>query len=138
MPDIEKTLNEAGVYGMPPHEMAEIRAQVYHRLEIRVSTPEALKQHLVYFMADYDIFRLSELRYYFPGDSKQELQIALEQLGYVCRTDIPGEQEPVWCPKFLQKKTVKSKLDRPRLGSQSYLDYLFYQTPQVKNPIGKQ
>ncbi|WDE11758.1 hypothetical protein [Thalassomonas haliotis] len=129
-PGIEQILNEAGVHGMPPHEMAEIRAQVYHRLQLRVSTPDALKQYLIYFMADYDVFRASELRYYFPGDKTQQLKVILEQLGYVSRHDIPGEQEPVWRPKFMQQHTIKNKLARPRIGDKAYFDYLFYQPPE--------
>lgn len=134
---IELILNEAGIHSVPPQAMAEARAEFYQRLNIGISAVDVLKQHLTYFIADHDVFRVSELRYYFPGDKEQALHINLEQLGYVSRDDIPNEQEPVWCPKYMQQKTILKKLERPRIGSKKYLDYLFYQPQKPTETIIK-
>jgi len=134
---IEQLLNQSGVCGLGPQAMAEFRAEVYHTLGMGLCQPGTLKETLQGFIVDYEVFSVSELRYYFPGDLEAEIYSYLTELGYVLKT-LVGAQEPVWRPKGMQRHTVKRKLEgRARIGSPEYLAYLSYQPPQRTDTIVK-
>ncbi|WDE08565.1 hypothetical protein SG34_032090 [Thalassomonas viridans] len=130
---IEQILNESGICGLGPQPMAEFRAEIYHALGLGLCQPGTLKESLQGFILDYDVFSVSELRYYFPGDKEAELFSHLTELGYVLKT-LVGEPEPVWRPKGMQRHTIQRKLKaRKRIGSPEYLAYLSYKPPQRKD-----
>ncbi|WP_281558891.1 hypothetical protein [Thalassomonas sp. RHCl1] len=133
---IEQILNQAGISGLGPQPMAEFRAEIYHSLGLGLCQDGELRQALQMFTFDYDVFRVSELRYYFPGDLEAEIFSNLNELGYVLKT-LVGEQEPVWRPKFMQRQTVQKKLaGRKRIGSAEYIAYLSYKpTPPVNKTV---
>ena len=133
---IEQILNDTGIHSVSPQVMAEIRAEIYAHLGLGVCLPGTLKKQLQGFIFDHAVFRSSELRYYFPGDNEKDLFINLNQLGYVAK-ELPAVDEPVWRPKFMQKKTVKKQLQRDRIGNKEYLAYLFYKPPQLTENIIK-
>ena len=134
---IEQILNQSGICGLGPQAMAELRAEVYHALGMGLCQPGTLKETLRGFIIDYEVFNVSELRYYFPGDLEAEIYNHLSKLGYALKT-LVGEQEPVWRPKGMQRHTVKRKLEaRARIGSPEYLAYLSYEPPQREDTIVK-
>jgi len=134
---IEQILNGAGIHSMPPQAMAEVRAEVYHSLGLGICPVGALKKQLQGLIFDYPAFRITELRFYFPGDREKDVLDTLYELGYVSMK-LSEENEPVWRPKFMQKKTVQKHLAaRSRLGNQAYFDYLFYTPPQTSDKIIK-
>ncbi|WDE13500.1 hypothetical protein [Thalassomonas haliotis] len=135
---IEQILNSAGIHGViiGTQALAEIRACIYHSLGLGISVPGTLKKTLQGFIFDHDVFRPSEVRFYFPGDLEAEIYNNLTELGYALKTQV-GEEEPVWRPKGMQRSTVAKKLaDRARIGSKEYLAYLSY-TPPRKDTITK-
>ncbi|WDE11603.1 hypothetical protein [Thalassomonas haliotis] len=69
---IEQILNESGICGLGPQPMAEFRAEIYHALGMGLCQPGTLKESLQGFIVDYEVFSVSELRYYFPGDLEAE------------------------------------------------------------------
>lgn len=134
---IEQILNEAGVHSLGPQAMAELRAEVYEGLGFGLSAPGTLRERLEGFLFDYEVFRISELRYFFPADKEADIISKLTELGYVAK-DLPGEQEPVWRPKFTHTRTVQNKLSaRPRAGNKAYFDYLFYTPSESADKIIK-
>ncbi|WDE12340.1 hypothetical protein [Thalassomonas haliotis] len=134
---IEQILNESGICGLGPQPMAEFRAEIYHALGMGLCQPGTLKESLQGFIVDYQVFSVSELRYYFPGDLEAEIYSNLTELGYALKT-LVGAQEPVWRPKGMQRHTVKRKLEgRAKIGNPEYLAYLSYKPPQRKNTIVK-
>ncbi|WDE09006.1 hypothetical protein SG34_029950 [Thalassomonas viridans] len=135
---IEQILNDAGIHSMPLQEMAEIRAEVYESLGLGGCPPGTFKKQLQGLIFDHPVFRITELYFYFPGVKKQEVVSALYELNYVSMK-FPEENEPVWRPKFMQRKTVQKQLaSRPRLGNKAYFDYLSYTPPQPTDTIIKQ
>ena len=134
---IMQILNEAGASGVGFQAMAELRAEVFAGLGIGLRPAGKLRQNLQGFLFDYDVFRPSELRYYFPADPEAELFSNLTELGYILKT-LPGEDEPIWRPKLMRQDTVKKKLAaRDRVGSPEYLAYLSYTPPHGNNSIIK-
>ncbi|WDE06124.1 hypothetical protein SG34_004115 [Thalassomonas viridans] len=123
---IMQILNESGVGGIGFQAMAELRAEVLAGLGIGLCPPGTLRQNLQGFLFDYDVFRPSELRYYFPADPEAEIFSNLTELGYILKTQVE-EDEPIWRPKLMRRDTVKKKLAaRDRVGSPEYLAYLSY------------
>lgn len=134
---IEQILNDAGIYKMPVQVMVEVRAEVYENLGLRMCPPGTLKRQLQGFIFDHPVFRISELRFYFPGDKERHVLNALYELSYVSKK-LPEENEPVWQPKFMQRKTVLKQLEvREKIGNKAYFDYLTYTPPQPTEPIIK-
>ncbi|WDE04098.1 hypothetical protein SG34_022475 [Thalassomonas viridans] len=136
---IEQILNNAGVHALiiGTQALAEIRACIYNKLGLGICTPGTLRKTLQGFVFDYDVFRPSELRYYFPGDLEEDIKQNLNELGYVLKP-LVGEQEPIWRPKRMLRTTVRRKLDaRPRIGDRKYFAYLSYKPPQRNNTITK-
>ncbi|WP_281557795.1 hypothetical protein [Thalassomonas sp. RHCl1] len=132
---VEQIINESGVSGIGPQGMAEFRAGIYAGLGIGVCQPGTLRQNLQGLLFDHDVFRVSELRFFFPGDPEAEIFSNLTELGYTLKT-LVGEPEPVWRPKFMQRATVTRKLaSRKRIGSPEYLAYLSYKPPQRNDTI---
>ena len=134
---IELILNESGVHGaaIGYQVMSAVRAVVYHSLGLGVCQPEALCQQLQGFIFDYDVFRMSELRYFFPGDLEADIFSHLQALDYLAK-DVIGENEPVWRPKHMRRTTVLKQLaGRVRIGSKEYLAYLSYQPPKFTDTI---
>ncbi|WDE05245.1 hypothetical protein SG34_028815 [Thalassomonas viridans] len=134
---IEQILNLSGIHGLGPQAMAEFRAEIYAGLGMGISQPGTLRQNLQGLIFDYDVFRVSELRYYFQGDKEAEIYSHLTELGYMLKT-LADENEPVWRPKFMKRSTVQKKLAaRKRIGSKEYLAYLSYTPPNSNDSTTK-
>ncbi|WDE08566.1 hypothetical protein SG34_032095 [Thalassomonas viridans] len=128
--NIRHILNQSGItreHNISAYYMLEALAPVLHALGIR-RTDNYLKQALIYFIADYPVFRWSELRYRFPSDPEQEIEKVLYQLKYRPRElVIDGEQEVVWCSRWLLTHTIKKRLAaRPRVGDPAFFEFLNY------------
>ncbi|WP_281558890.1 hypothetical protein [Thalassomonas sp. RHCl1] len=132
---IEKVLNNFGISrasGISVYHMLEARALVLYEFGIDRYNAE-LREALIYFIADYPVFRWSELRYCF-SDPEQEVASILHELKYCCRElDLDGEREYVWSSRWLWERTVKKRLARrTRIGDPAFFEFLNYQ-PESKN-----
>lgn len=134
---IEQVLNESGITrsaGLSIYHLVEARAQVLYALNIARRDVALLKSSLIYFIADYPVFRWSELRYFFKAERESDIEMIMFELKYD-RQYMEEEQEYVWSSKWLWRRTVKGKLaGRKIIGDQAYFDYLTYCATQEITP----
>ena len=126
---IERIINQAGITrspGISVYHMVEARAQVLYAFDIDRYDTE-LKTALIYFIADYPVFRWSELRYFF-SDPERDIERILYELKYTEQElEIDSELEYVWSPRWLWTKTVLKRLaERRRAGAPSFFEFLSY------------
>lgn len=128
--NIRRILNKTGInreHNISPYYMLEALALVLHALGIR-RADDHLKQALFYYIAACPVFRWSELRYQFPSDPEKEIVKILHELKYWPRElEIDGEQEIIWCSRWLWNRTVRKKLStRIRMGDPDFFEFLNY------------
>ncbi|WDE06651.1 hypothetical protein SG34_007020 [Thalassomonas viridans] len=126
---IERTINQAGITrspGISVYHMVEARALVLYAFNLDRYDTE-LKTALIYFIADYPVFRWSELRYFF-SDPEKEIERVLHELKYTSRElEVDGEPEYVWSPRWLRTRTILKRLAcRNRAGNSSFFEFLNY------------
>ncbi|WP_281559965.1 hypothetical protein [Thalassomonas sp. RHCl1] len=132
VPCIEQIISKAGITrssGINVYHLVEARALVLYEFKLDRYDAE-LKTALLYFIADYPVFRWSELRYFF-SDPEIEIESILHELKYISRElEVDGELEYVWSPRWLWTKTVLKRLaNRNRAGDPSFFEFLNY-TPE--------
>ena len=131
--NIRRILNQSGVTrerGISSYYMLECLALVLYALNIRRADRQ-LRSALIYYVADCPLFRWSELRYRFPSDPEQAIETILLELKYRPRAlEIDGEQEIIWCSRWLFNRTIRKKLSaRLRMGDPGFFEFLNY-TPE--------
>lgn len=132
---IQRLLNQSGISrgsGISVYHMLEVRALVLYQFAIDRYDTE-LREALIYFIADYPVFRWSELRYFF-SDPEHVITSILHELKYSCRElNIDWEREYVWSSRWLLERTIIKRLvRRTRAGEQAFFEYLNYK-PESKN-----
>jgi len=127
---LERLLNEAGITrsgGVSIYHMVETRALVLYALDIG-RCDALLRQTLFYFIADYPVFRWSELRYHIRSAPERKIEAILHELKYKSRMiKLNGEWEYIWSPCWLWTRTVIKRLTgRNRVGDPAFFEYLTY------------
>jgi|GEM_PF-4497651 len=130
--NIRRILNQSGInreHNISAYHMLETLALVLYALNIR-RADNHLRQALFYYIADCPVFRWSELRYRFPSDPERDIEKILHELKYRPRElVIDGEQEIVWCSRWLLTRTVRKKLAaRVRMGDPAFFEFLNYKS----------
>ncbi|WDE12341.1 hypothetical protein [Thalassomonas haliotis] len=128
--NIRRILNQSGINrecNISAYHMLEALALVLHALNIG-RADKHLRQALFYYIADCPVFCWSELRYRFPSDPEKDIEKVLYELKYRPRElVIDGEQEIVWCSRWLLTRTVRKQLAaRVRMGDPAFFEFLNY------------
>lgn len=127
---VDQILNESGITrssGISVYHMVETRALVLYALGMN-RHDTLLRQAVINFIADYPVFRWTELRCNIKSDPEQEIEAILHKLKYKSRMmEVDGEWEYIWSPRWLWTRTIIKRLGRQkRVGDTAFFKFLTY------------